>query len=253
MKILIWTLSFGKSFKVLTQMWLDSLIKIGGWDGDVVILTDEEKRVGRVHYFDVRPYLEGIDPLFGYNGLKGHIQSLPSVWDYDYIHYNDSDILINSPRVRQVLEAEAASGKFVIQKDRLDISSKKPWTGWKNLTDEERITFADDSLCAGMFGMATNQINRQILDEYHGLNRVGGWGGSDQKRLILLLFRKYTREHWKYIDRNETAFGDTEHELGANTWIHFSGVRHAQMAKHYTEVLKLGEVVIPPFDRKNPT
>jgi hypothetical protein len=236
-RILIWAMAFGDVGRPLCKLWLQSLRDVGKWEGDVIVLTEESRTEGRTRFIDVRDML-GYDPLGiyrGCNSVKPFIQFIEGVLGrYDFLFYNDVDVVVSSSRLTPLLHAAAARNEIVVQRDLLPISSGRAWTGCRELTVEERKRYADDSICAGIVGIPVTDLGTSLLADWHAANKANGFGGSDQVRLIKLLLRKYAGM-WAYLP--ETAFGGPTEEKDGATWVHFTGPCRKHHAAFHAQVL----------------
>lgn len=236
-RILIWAMAFGDVGRPLRDLWLQSLRKVGKWEGDVIVLTEESRTEGRTRFIDVRKML-GYDPLLthrGCNSVKPFIQFIEGVLgNYDFLFYNDVDVVVSSPRVTPLLRAAAGRNEIVVQRDLLPISSGRAWTGCRELTAEERARHADDSICAGIVGVPATDLGTSLLVDWHAANKASGFSGSDQVRLIKLLLRKYAGK-WAYLP--ETAFGAPSEDKAGATWVHFTGPCRQHHAAFHAQVL----------------
>jgi hypothetical protein len=245
--LLVWSVVFGEEFKELHHMWLEALRSFGGYNGDVIIITDEDRIDGRTRYVNMKervvpgPRPTPRDVVKAVCKNKTSIVDVAGAADHDFLLYLDADVLVTRPRFVDIMANVSAAGRIVAQRDLTPVSTQKPYTAWAELTPEERIRFANDGFCAGMVGFPANDIGLTALREWHKANWTPDKLHGDQVRLNLLLFRQFLGL-WDYLP--ETAHGAFELEVVPRdaTFVHFtrrnSLPSRTERMRRYFEYLK---------------
>lgn len=246
-RFLVWSLCFGDECQALGRLWLKSLIDIGRWRHDVIVLGDRHaSALSGLHFkaIDVTRDMEARYRVhekgwnsFVYHNCKPQIQFYTDMRQYDYALYMDIDVLVNTDRLETLLDAKAQKGLICVQKDVIPISANRHFTGRDILSASEKQRWSDVAICAGIVGMPTNDLGLTFIKEWHEANRAEMFRGSDQANLIALLLRRYPR-HWEYM--GDTAIA-RKHTLYEETLLHFSNHMHETMRDYFDAVFRFPE------------
>jgi hypothetical protein len=167
-----------------------------------------------------------------YNSTKALIQFIDGVWDYDYLLYNDCDVLVTSNRFKGIIEKLATDAQIAVQRGTFSVASQRPWTGWNELTKEEREIFGHVAINAGIVGVPSSELGRRLLRDWHAANIAGGFQGNDQVRLVTLLLRQY-QGLWQHVP--EAASYGTSQAEGAAI-VHYNGGLHGPMEERFASL-----------------
>lgn len=244
-RYLTYLISFGQKYHDFTRMAISSIIKIGGWQDDIVILSDidtisgcenietinvTDDLIGRYPWLAGRT-MTGIMPMC----LKSEVGHYINLDRYDYVLYLDSDILINSDRLTRIVAGLRRESAFAVQQDCVPISSGETFAGGQILSEEERRKWGDYAINAGIIGFSTDSFGRQVISQWRDLNTAHLFHADDQANLIGLLLRNYQNK-WRYI--GDSRFG-RELRSYPHTFLHFATLKDTLMANYYTQVLGL--------------
>jgi len=245
-KFLIWSVCFGWECRRLAGYWLTSLLQIGHWTQDIVLLGDH--RILSLRHPQLRTFeiVKDLERKYSFprkrwtvmtcQNWKPEIQFYVDLRQYDYILFLDLDVLINSDRLEQLIKSKWQRNKICIQRDIVKILADRVWTGRDILTSEEKTRWANEAICSGIVGAPTNEWGLALLKDWHDLNKKGKFRKSEQANLIALLLRDYI-EKWEYI--GDSMIGRVRRY--DETLIHFSARNYELFRTYYQRVLHLPE------------
>jgi hypothetical protein len=247
-KFLIWGISLGARTNSLVPLWLRSLKEVGNWRHDIVLLGNVQTKrqfhrdliaidivddVARRHQL---PYAKWDD--WTTHNLKSEILHQVDIRSYDYVLYLDVDILANSPRLEDLVDAKCRRGMIALQEDCEPLGPKR-LNALELLgapTEIERKQWALRPICAGIMGFPTTPVGRQALQEYHEACAAMRFRRSDQAKITALLNRHYEGK-WELM--GDTVHGRRSTPRYEETLVHFTGQRDDTMRQYYQESLGL--------------
>lgn len=243
-RFLIWGVCFEKAVS-LAPYWLNSLIEIGRWRHDLVLLGDSGLKSlshPQLKVFDITGDIRKKYSLprwkwsnFTATNMKPEIQYYVDLSQYDYALYLDMDILANTDRLEAMVESKRQTGMISVQKDIIPVRADRPFTGRFTLTPEEKVRWADVAVCAGMVGVPITETGMSLLKDWQAMNRKARFYQSDQAKLIALLVRQYSGK-WDYLGDTVVA---RKVDRYPQTLLHFSAGRGDLMKRYYRETLRL--------------
>jgi hypothetical protein len=250
-KFLLWGIAFGPLASKLVQIWLDSLLRIGKWEHDIVLLGDENVlrfRAARLRTINIRKDVQKRYNLhrrrwthWTYNNLKSQILRYVDIAAYQYLLYLDLDVLANSSRLEDLVRAKYESGMICAQRDCISLTDGRI-RALRKLgvpCESERIRWAERPICAGIMGFPTSPIGLSALRDYHKACVQMRFKWSDQAKLVALLNREYPGA-WDFL--GDTVHGRRIAPPYDETLVHFTGPRKSLMTKYFSaRIASLGE------------
>jgi hypothetical protein len=232
---LILGVCIGERCSRLLPAWLDTIRRVGGFTGDVLVLCDRETpRLMGAHFANVEPTIERWGLKTATN-CKPLIQHHAYLGIYDYLLYLDMDVLVNTARLVPMIETQALRGRLAAQRDVRLIGENRINTGMLTLTDDEKSRYGHEhGACAGVVGVPTNATGREFLTDWLARNQEALFDGSDQSRLVQLFWRQY-RGLWDYLD--DCALVDEHHVRRSETLLHFAGRYDYELLRYWHEHL----------------
>ena len=245
MRFLIYLISFGADFRCFTQMALNSIREVGRWQHDIVVLCDGDWDFGnRATVINIVPDLQKRYPWYAtttgmrVSHCKPEIEYYVDLETYDYVLYLDSDILVNGDGLSALVESLCRDAQFVVQRDCVSVSSGQSFAGGWVLTPEERAKWGHYQINSGIVGFPVSSRSRRILRDWRRMNVAARFKSRDQGNLIALLLRKYLGQ-WTYVEG--ATFGRHVQRYD-QTFVHFTGPGHRNMAPYYEQILRLDPV-----------
>jgi len=246
-KYLIYTIAIGEKFHGLARMFVNSLLHTGKWKHDLIVLSDVESIAGlpkTAKVISLQNLDWNLDINLRFNGTwrpeicyKSIIKHYIDINRYKYLLYLDSDILINSHRLNMLVDKASDTGNICVMEDRISVKNNNRVTGRYELSESEKIKWANVAINAGVVGFPGNDFGEEFLLNWESKrsNHPKGDFFSDQATLYALLLRNYQGQ-WQYI-------GDTIHGRQLKTYsqtiIHFTQFKDNLMEKYYKQMLKL--------------
>lgn len=230
-KILIWYVSIGEKYNTKTSISIDTLIKIGKYDGDIVVLTDTNNFKFISEYKNDIKVINCVDLIkseylflnkewnkFICQNLKPFIIDFVNIHEYDYCIYLDSDILVNKP----CFESYNHFNNILIQRDSQRIFNRSPFTGSDVLTEEMIVTYKNYGFCSGFVGVPGKQFGYDFLEKWKLKNLEYNLEYNDQGNLHWVMIVGNYIDKMKYV--KDCRFCDSRNpNIYKNliTWIHF--------------------------------
>lgn len=235
-RYLIWSICFGERGLRAGRAWLDAVVRVGGWEHDIVLLGGQWVRQlagTRVRAVDI---VDDVVARSGrprerwthwtLNNLKSQILHYADVAGYDYLLYLDLDVLINTGRLPGAVQAKRERGKVAVQREQNPLRGRR-------VRALERLGFPDARelfewarrpIGAGIMGFPTTPAGLAVLHAYDRACADMGFDLSDQAKLTALLNRRH-RDDWEYM--GDTTFGRRAFPRYEETFVHFAGQRDA--------------------------
>jgi len=240
---LIYLVSLGDKFRRYAIMAIRSIREIGGWTGDIVLLTDSAAPLPGCKDVTVIDFVAATRARYPWATLQGRqiphlkaeIEHHVDLSRYEYVLYLDCDILINSDRLSDLVATLRREAAIVVQQDIIPVASGTGFAGGKVLSPEERERWGAYAINAGLFGFPTTPMGRRLLRDWRKLNVDKAFKLWDQGNLISLLLRKYQGQ-WGYV--GDSAF-PREHRRHQETFLHFTTQKDALMEPYYRDFLGL--------------
>lgn len=197
-KYLLWFVWIGMTDATMLIKSIISYFKIGGYVGDVVVLTDMKKPVELNRFPTVRFITANAKQRLGKTTinkaniycLKPMIVDYVDVHQYDWMVYSDADILCVKPSLMQLFQAMNDKSFIWYAKDVGTVARHQKCQGFGILTDEELIKYKDFSVNAGWIHLPCNDLGLDVLHRWSEINRSRGYEWDDQGVLYSLLIRE---------------------------------------------------------------
>ena len=250
-RFLVWGLAFRQQMRPLAHIWLESLLKIGKWNHDILLLGDEIvpefaaprlKTINIVKDIEVRyNFPRQKWNRWTYNNLKSQILNYIDPATYDYLLYLDIDVFVNSNRLESLVRNKWEKGLIAVQRDRTPLDEGRLRSlakmGMPDVTEKDR--WAQRPICAGIIGFPMNFLGLSILQDYCEACVKMRFNLSDQAKLTALLNRKY--------DGSWDFFGDTTHGQRSappydETLIHFTGRKKVFIEPYFKSRLSISTI-----------
>ena len=150
--------------------------------------------------FDVSPRTRGIEKWQTWWSmcLKPWIVDYVDPRHFDFLLYLDADVLATAPRLEQIVSGPLERGRIAVQRDILKIRGNHRCTARDELTEEEKLRFGDEGICAGIVGVPTNRTGLELLRDWRAAIEVRKYNGGDQVPLYPLLLRGFLGR-WEYL------------------------------------------------------
>lgn len=213
MKSLVYFICFGEKYKKYTAMSIWSLINIGKYSDDIVVLGDinsfdpKYNINDKVNFINIKSdlfKLANVDDetvvISHFQNAKALIQFYVDIKKYDFVLYLDSDVLINTNRINSMLEKYSLEDKIVIQSDRSTIGGKRGINcGFDLFTETEIIRYGKIGLCSGVVGFPVNKFDVHFLNIWNTKNKAEHYSNSDQGNLHWVIAKFYENQ-FSYIE-----------------------------------------------------
>jgi len=243
MRFLIYLVSFGAAFRDFTQMALTSVRQVGKWEHDIAVLSDSDTPFGdsAATVINILPDLQNRYPWFTsttgmrISHFKPEVEYYIDLQQYDYVLYLDSDILVNSDRLTDLVSTLCRESRVAVQRDCISVSSGQSFAGGWVLTPEEQRAWGHYQVNAGILGFPVDSRSRRILRDWRRMNVAKRFKSRDQGNLIALLLRKYHGQ-WSYIE--DAGFGRRLQRY-PYTFVHFTTHKDEMMGPYYEQILRL--------------
>jgi hypothetical protein len=242
-RYLIYLLCIGEAFRRYAAMAITSIRRIGGWRQEIVLMSDAGQPLlgcPDVTVIDIvtgakarYPWLTLRSPALHH--LKTELEYHVDLSRYDYVLYVDSDVLVNSSRLTDIVGALSREQAIVVQQDRIAVSSGLGFAGGKLLSKAEQERWGDFAVNAGVVGFPMTPIGRRLLRDWRQLNVDQQFRSRDQGNLTTVLLRKYYGQ-WGYL--TEATMGLAV-ERYPHTFVHFTVRKTTLMEDYYTRILGL--------------
>lgn len=194
MESLVYYVSFNsKEYYENTAMSIETLIKVGGYQGDIKILTDIEgfdiktdhKRIEFINCKNkINEMVEHLINIHGvryFRNIKSSICHFVDITKYDAVLYLDSDVLINNP-ITKLITLAVEEKKIIVQRDDDTIDQfnmkQQETIGYSVLTDDQISYLHGNGFCTGI--VCLPRIHYNVLIEWQKKNLVENFLKSDQ-------------------------------------------------------------------------
>lgn len=244
MKYLIYFVSFGSLYENHTAQAIWSLLNVGKYKGDIAVIGDRDKLRDdfnindKVKFINVNSLMKETynitekSQICNFQNTKPFIYKVIDINQYDYILYLDSDVLINSDKINEILDFYSSKEKIAIQSDRSTIGGKRGINcGFNLFTDDEIQKFKNIGLCSGVVG---------VPKKYYGLFKI--WEEklikdhtitSDQGALHWVIAHNFLND-FEYIKDTRVYRSDL---ISKTTVLHFFRKRLYLMDSYFTKHL----------------
>ena len=210
---LIYYVCFGEKYKKYTAMSIWSLVNIGKYEGDIFVLGDIcefDNKYGindKVTFFNIKDDIQrlmNIDEktsvISHFQNTKALLQFYTNINDYEFVLYLDSDVLINTSKINEMINSYSKGDKIVIQSDRSTIGGKRGINcGFNLFTEEEIKRYGHIGLCSGVVGFPVKKFGVNFLNLWNSKNKELGYSNSDQGNLHWVIAKFYEKD-FKYIE-----------------------------------------------------
>jgi len=246
MRFLIYVLSFGETYYDYARMTVSSILEIGEWPHDIVVLGDTDRPFpGRATtVVNMRSDLVARYPWLAPRPLglwishvKAEVEYYVDLRRYDYVLYLDSDVLVNSNRLPGIVDALWREGIIGVMQDvpAQHVARGYPTAGGRILGEQERQRWGCYRINAGILGFPTSALGRRFLRDWRRMNVAYRYASNDQANLIALLLRTYYGR-WGYVD---DAIHGREVRRYPQTFLHITRNKDALIRPYYEQVLGL--------------
>jgi len=192
---LLYYISFGSNEMVGKSIL--SYVNIGGFVGDIVVLSDHEKPkelewIPRLSFIKVDLAKRfNKTPINRYNIFccKSLITEYVDVSKYDFLIYSDSDVLATEACLMKLLQTMEEPVLWY-SKDTGKLSWRTEAQGKGIVTDEEVNKYGEISVNAGWFMIPTNALGLEILSKWQEMVKSYNYEADDQGCLYALLIRE---------------------------------------------------------------
>jgi hypothetical protein len=242
-RFLLYTVAMGERYRAFASMLANSVFMIGKWRHDMVVLSDRDSLVGSPPGLRVIDTTKNVSTPVQRGAIyakraKTAIQYHVDFKDYNYIVFLDSDMLVNTSRLHDLVCRAESSGHICVMKDwpNWTVGLGHRLTGRYVLTAQEREKWADVSINAGVVGFPGNDLGLDFLRRWETMNIVGSERRfSDNASLYAIILRHFGGR-WQHI-------GDTapvsKLKRYSETLLHFAARKDDLMESYYSEILGL--------------
>ena len=223
-RTLVYYVSFGDKFREMTLQSIDTLITVGGYTGDIVVLTDTDsfKCPADVRIINCATLVEQRVPFIAekhsfryYSNIKGFITDTVDIGEYDVVLYLDSDVLINRC-INETLKRCFEESVIITQEDSTKVcgDSTKATNGGDVLDQEGLRYLHGRGFCAGVVLVPGRFFN--VLTLWHQKNIGENMMKCDQGNL-----------HWVFArlrllpDIRTTAACPGGGDVGKKVFLHY--------------------------------
>lgn len=236
-KPLVYFVCFGERYKNLLNKCLYSLFKVGGYDGDVAILSHFRKEDFFQHdKIKVLNIKTDNDNITYYRNAKPRIYEYINLLEYSYIVYLDCDILINSNRFNSLISSWSSNDKLMIQRDIISIGRNKPYCGSEVLSCEERTKYSNYAFNAGIIA-AKSEFFLELCKKWNEKNKEYNYTKDDQGNLVFTIVRNYID---KIQYTNDTTITNRKNDEKRNeTILHFLTKSEGAFYSYFDKYIKL--------------
>lgn len=222
-KCIAWYICFGAHESEYTNISINSLLNIGKYKGDIVVITDVP------HLFQNQKiktiFLKSPQNIKQIWNSKYIIKNFIDINNYNICLYSDSDILFTK-NINFYLNENI---NVLHNEYQYIVGSSHDSAGGQVLSKTQISEYFDVSICAGLFFGGTDIISK-ILDKHNSITENRKSELHDQGVLIKILLEDY-RDKVSYI--KNTAWREYSDDIA---FVHFSNTKH-KMASTYKSLL----------------
>lgn len=202
-----------------TSKSIETLIKVGNYKGDIIVLTDVDSfyiDVPEEYYKNIK-FIKCLDDIKNdvsmfsgkfavryFRNIKGYIAKFCDIEEYDCVMYLDSDVLVNKD-VNEIYENTIKYDIITVQKDVGNVDKTKivdgkiegPTIGGDVLNEEMINYLHGNGFCTGVLCFSKN--NYEFIRKWHEKNIEEKFEKSDQGNFHWVVANNKILHKIKYI------------------------------------------------------
>lgn len=214
-KYLLWFLWIGRNTNMLA-MSIISYITIGGFIGDVFVLSDQAKPGELDRFPNVKFIKVELKDIFGkedltvneIHSIKPLIVNYVNVLQYDWMIFSDADILCVRPNIMELFKSMDDKSSIWYSSD-IGFAGNRFYAcaGGGILTHKEMTENRNFSLNSGWMMLPCNDLGIDVLRKWYSMIKDSGYSLDDQGCLYALMIREKTWNKRQSIGTKCAALG----------------------------------------------